>query len=387
MTTIINSHEFREFREEFYKIYWDKIFPILKELEKERPKKLVKYIIINSLVFILGFGILFFNYYAAIFMTPVIIFTGLFLLFYMFNDYSKNLKKACMSKIMKAFNNIHWEDSYDIIYNKDLTASSLFSPFDTVTPYDAFSGEYKGIAFRISELALKRINGDIKSADLYPKIFRGVVIQFPYNKDIEARTIVVTKNDNSVNGLDSINHTPLGIVNLVISAIIALVIVGSHMDVLYYRPHVGWLIFFALTTVFYFCGSILYRLANTFIVKNVNCMNYSHDTKLKRINLEDVVFNKRFSAFSHDEVEGRYLLSPAFIERFRNLEMAFRAKNIKCSFNNGDLMIAMTTGNVFEIGNLFKKLDNPKNFEKFFDELTSVLYLVDYFKLDENTGL
>ena len=42
--------------------------------------------------------------------------------------------------------------------------------------------------------------------------------------------------------------------------------------------------------------------------------------------------------------------------------------------------------NLFEFGSLFKPLDDPKNI-KFFNELFSVLDMIDYFKLDEKIWL
>ena len=39
------------------------------------------------------------------------------------------------------------------------------------------------------------------------------------------------------------------------------------------------------------------------------------------------------------------------------------------------------------IANLFCKLDNPKRYLKFFQELSAIYAIIDYFKLDENTGI
>ena len=51
-------------------------------------------------------------------------------------------------------------------------------------------------------------------------------------------------------------------------------------------------------------------------------------------------------------------------------------------------MFAISTNkNVFEIGNLFQRLDDPNRITEFFNEVASILTLVDYFKLDENIKL
>ncbi len=75
------------------------------------------------------------------------------------------------------------------------------------------------------------------------------------------------------------------------------------------------------------------------------------------------------------------------MERFLNLTTSFGAKNAKCAFYNNKVMFAISTHkNLFEFGSLFKSLNDSKNVE-FFNELMSVLDMIDYFKLDEKIGL
>ena len=96
----------------------------------------------------------------------------------------------------------------------------------------------------------------------------------------------------------------------------------------------------------------------------------------------------KFSAYSTDEVEGRYLLTPAFMERFQKLRTSFNAKNAKCSFFGNNVMFSFETKkNLFELGSLETSLENPKSINNFYNEISSVLNMIDYFKLDQNTGL
>lgn len=109
---------------------------------------------------------------------------------------------------------------------------------------------------------------------------------------------------------------------------------------------------------------------------------------LKEIKLEDVEFAKRYLAFSTDEVGGRYLLTTAFIERFNHLKNIMGGKNARCSFFDDCVMFVIPTfRNRFEIANLFCRLDNPKKYLQFYKEISSILEVIDYFKLDEKTGL
>ena len=109
---------------------------------------------------------------------------------------------------------------------------------------------------------------------------------------------------------------------------------------------------------------------------------------MDEVNLEDPVFEKKFNVYSSDQVEARYLITTAFMERFNNLNTAFGAKKAKCSFFDNTIMFAISTHkNLFEIGNLFMRLDDPNRITKFFNEIASILILVDYFKLDEHIKL
>ena len=111
-------------------------------------------------------------------------------------------------------------------------------------------------------------------------------------------------------------------------------------------------------------------------------------TILREIKLEDPEFNKRYRAYSSNEVEGRYLITTAFMDRFKNLQTAFGARGAKCSFYGTNLMFAISTNkNIFELGSLFTPLNKPKQLQKFTNELISIFALVDYFKLAERIGL
>ena len=51
-------------------------------------------------------------------------------------------------------------------------------------------------------------------------------------------------------------------------------------------------------------------------------------------------------------------------------------------------MIAITTSkNLFEIGSLFTSFNESKKIKQFYYEINSILQMVEYFKLDEKTGI
>jgi hypothetical protein len=51
-------------------------------------------------------------------------------------------------------------------------------------------------------------------------------------------------------------------------------------------------------------------------------------------------------------------------------------------------MFAFSTNrNLFEIGSIFRPVGDKKLMRQSFGELIAILRMIDYFKLDENTGL
>ena len=59
--------------------------------------------------------------------------------------------------------------------------------------------------------------------------------------------------------------------------------------------------------------------------------------------LEDIEFNDKYDIYTDDEVEARYLITPSFMQRLKNMKIAFKTDKIKCSFYNGYLLIGLFT--------------------------------------------
>lgn len=98
---------------------------------------------------------------------------------------------------------------------------------------------------------------------------------------------------------------------------------------------------------------------------------------LKRVGLGDTRFEKLFEVYSNDQVEARYLVHPVFMERLMALEDAMRGKNLRCAFQSGDLLLAVEAENQFEIGDMFKPLNNPARARLIMNQIAGVLKLID----------
>lgn len=107
----------------------------------------------------------------------------------------------------------------------------------------------------------------------------------------------------------------------------------------------------------------------------------------KKVNLESATFEEKYNVYSNNQVEARYILTPALIERIENLKFAFNAKYVRGSFKDNKLTLAIHTGkDMFAMGSDFKDSDSH-TFEMLYDEMISILQIVDELKLNENTTL
>lgn len=78
---------------------------------------------------------------------------------------------------------------------------------------------------------------------------------------------------------------------------------------------------------------------------------------LRRVGLEDPHFEKLWEVFSDDQIESRAILTPSFMEQMIVLEGAYAGSNIRCGFQDGDLMIAVEGTDRFEAEGMFSNMD------------------------------
>ena len=100
---------------------------------------------------------------------------------------------------------------------------------------------------------------------------------------------------------------------------------------------------------------------------------------LEEVKLESNMFEQAFQVYSNDQVEARYLLTPDLMQRLINLEKVFHGSKLRCAFQDGELLIALEGGNLFEPGSLFTPLDNPDRVRELLDDFAAVFNLIDSF--------
>jgi hypothetical protein len=74
--------------------------------------------------------------------------------------------------------------------------------------------------------------------------------------------------------------------------------------------------------------------------------------ELERIKMVDPRFEDAFDVYSSDQVEGRYLVHPAYCERLLELERDFFGEKLCALFHGGDLLVTIRTEDLFESATL-----------------------------------
>lgn len=108
----------------------------------------------------------------------------------------------------------------------------------------------------------------------------------------------------------------------------------------------------------------------------------------EEVKLEDPEFQKEYFVDSNDQVEARFLLTPAFMERFKNISTAFGTSEAQCSFKEGKILIALSCqGDLFKLGDLDTPVTDTAAYMEFLTEIISIFKMIDHLKITEKTGL
>ena len=100
----------------------------------------------------------------------------------------------------------------------------------------------------------------------------------------------------------------------------------------------------------------------------------------KEVNLESIYFEKQYQLYSNNQIEARYIFTPAFIEKINKIRDIFKTNKIRGSFKNNKLILTINTNkDMFALGDDFKKTDY-RTFLNFYQEMISLLQLVDELK-------
>lgn len=131
-------------------------------------------------------------------------------------------------------------------------------------------------------------------------------------------------------------------------------------------------------------------IGHTVVLKDrgglANFLSDSH-SGLQRVKLEDPLFEKEFDVFSTDQIESRYLLNTAFMERLQQLAKSFDGE-IQCAFFRNRLILFLPNRRSrFQMRSIFDSAHFSAEFSQLNREMKQLFAIIEVLKLNEHTGL
>lgn len=336
---------------------WEKeLLPILRRKEAERLKTRKIYLFwkfiafISPFIWLIDLFMLVKNKFIGHtgFMTFMIIMFGSWIAMAvaikMMFDISKNfdsyVKKDVITKLFNVISAVP-ELNIEIKNNNSsdidiINQSNIFAEANVIDYNDTFEGTAFGIPITIKELGLFYSDSkNEKNRDNSFSVFNGCLISIDMNKKFKGHTIIKSKQFFSK------------------------------------LPDLS-------------SASIILKLCSFFdiINKAKKLKNYT------KVLTEFSSFDSKYDILSTDQIEARYLLTTAFMDRFYNLKTAFHTKKINCSLKDNKILFAFSLQqDLFKIGYLNEPLTDKKHFNMVIEQVLSLMDFVEYFKLNLNIGL
>lgn len=280
------------------------------------------------------------------------------------------IKKQLMSDFLKIFGNFSWSQGggsmKDMQYFQNLSKLNIMSSSLIGNIDDSITGVYKDVRFRIFEY----------DTSLSLQNLMGYLVLAPFA--IGCGCAVLLIGCGFLVTIAAVTNF-FGIL-WIIPALLLLGIIAVIFAICTYVPFRGVFVEFDMNKNFE---------GHTFLYENAPTSRgilYNH-AAFENVQLEDVDFCNRYKIFSDNQIEARIVLTPAFIERFKNIKTAFKAKYMRAAFKDKKITIAVNAGkDLFAMAN-FSKDTNAETFVELFNEILSVLQMIDALKLNQKIGL
>ena len=104
---------------------------------------------------------------------------------------------------------------------------------------------------------------------------------------------------------------------------------------------------------------------------------------LKKVELEDMEFNKKFKVYAKEAIEAFYVLTPGTMEKIKNLEKSVPGKLLLCFVDNKLHIGLHNNKDLFE-HSVFKKVDFEKDTAKTRNEMSIITNFIDILSLDND---
>ena len=287
------------------------------------------------------------------------------------SNYKTDTKFAVMNRIMDFWGDFKYSCVGGLISKDYIEKSALFAEFNEQEQDDAFKGMYHNAEIKVSEQKLVKVIHTSKGRR-DKTIFNGVLISLKLHKRYKGNTIVCGKSDWRV-------FCRYNLLELILSVCVMIPLVLIEWLFIHERDFFDN--FFSYLLVLSYVGFFVF-----FIWMFLKQWKRKVDTRVK---LEDVVFSKKWKVYANDQVEARYVLTPALMERMLAVKKLFYGNRLDFSFWRNNLLIAVHTGkDMFETTSLFKSALDYRKVQEVICQLYSVFSVIDVLKLqnDSKTG-
>ena len=265
--------------------------------------------------------------------------------------YKKDTKKMVMPKITAFFNNITYLRENAGIRKKEIRKSDLFDGFVNVYCDDAFKGTYQGTDFQIAEQRLTTYI-QTKHGKREVTVFKGILLQFDFGREFNGQMIVKDKKGQMMDYFLSFLSWAFLIL------LIAMNVHSFFVD--------GYVNFDFLIWAIVFIGALLLGIFKS---------------KYEKVYLEDIVFAKNWRVMATDQVEARYILTPALMERMLKIKRMFYGKSLHFAFFDNKVLIAVGTNqDMFETTSLFSSALNYQKVREVIAQFYSIFATIEELK-------
>lgn len=389
------------YKKQFDLVFRSKIEPQIRELEQKRKNllKLTVFLILADFAIPIVLFLLESMGYVVSFSTPIVvvlIFVTLIILIKKHKDFRQELKNKLLMNILSVFGRFRYVKE-PIIKLPDLQRYGLFADAEHKTDDDIIVGKYKDLDVAINEMNIfkyEKKNGESTKNC----VFSGLLLKIKMNKNFSGTTVIRQKPmsyEQLLRNIKIVNQKNNGIIPSKLMSILTSPVVKFAFS---QKEIMGQKISFDTKGISFTdkkSGSKTIKLTQDGISMQ---SKYSRmDKNLEEVTLEDSDFNECFDVYSDDQVEARYLITPTFIERFKNLSTVVFVLNTYCIFDKGNIYLLLGnpitsfldgSSNFFEFDlKPGQTLYDKEIYDKIFRDLIMIFEFIYYFKIDQKIGL
>lgn len=274
-------------------------------------------------------------------------------------EYKRSLKENYLLNILKYFGDFNWWFDCNTLTNDEIRQSGLFPKYKERKVFDELSGKYRDKTYVISKNKLVFRNPKTWYTlfrIMNIQTFEGIVISIPLNKEVLSQTIISDKQSlkeryNLKNYALELLFRSSFIVPFLLLLILLFGLYGGLVDILFL---------------------LIFSQIYSYLIKRKNA------ELLGKLDIEELKLEDLVVVYSTEDRANHFVISPLLVERLLNIKRVFGVNNIKCSFYDNRLIIAMETKQeLFDIGDLHESLYNDNFIKRIQEEIESIHNLID----------